>query len=286
MCVVGPMASTVDDLTVAYRLMARPDRSDPAQSLFAASQPIEPSARKYIGIYKEWLNQSTPAVLETVQKVIDHLTSKCGYQVAEIDIPFLVEAQMAHVATCLAEGADGACTWAADSTNGLSLLNAPNRITLSVASQTSAIDYLKYAQLRNVVMEHMAYLFGRFQNLLIVTPTSPLPGWPIHEGDQARGFMDGNLSVLNMTYCWLANTTGLPAVTCPAGFVDAEQGEGKLPVGIMAVGKWGAEEQLLGFAKETEEYLNSFYPGGRLRPAEWADVIKLAKERARDGRKD
>jgi len=272
------MASTVDDMTIAYRLMAQPDPEDPTQAMFSPSTRPDPSAKKYIGIHREWLKRSTPEVLKTVQNVIDYLTSKRGYEVVDIQLPYLVEGQLAHVATCLNEGLNDVRSKA---TNGLSMINAPNRLMMAVASQGRATDYIKYAQLRHVIMAHMAFLYERYPGLLIVTPTVPVAGWPVHNGDQAYGFTDGNISVLCMTYCWFANSTGLPAVTCPAGYVDAEQGEGKLPVGIMAAAEWGAEEQLLGFAKDTEAYLNEVYPGGRLRPAEWADVIELAKERAR-----
>jgi hypothetical protein len=45
----------------------------------------------------------------------------------------------------------------------------------------------------------------------------------------------------------------------------------------MAMGEWGSEEQLLGWAAEAETYLHDTYPGGRRRPDEWVDVLALAK---------
>ena len=46
----------------------------------------------------------------------------------------------------------------------------------------------------------------------------------------------------------------------------------------MAMGEWGAEEHLLSWAKDTEAYLNVVWANGRVRPQEWADVVKLATE--------
>ena len=80
-----------------------------------------------------------------------------------------------------------------------------------------------------------------------------------------------------MLYTFLANMTGLPAVSAPVGYVDPEQGEGRLPIGLMAVGEWGCEEQLLGWAKEVEDYLHEKYDGGRVRPKSWLDVLRAAK---------
>jgi Asp-tRNA(Asn)/Glu-tRNA(Gln) amidotransferase A subunit family amidase len=60
--------------------------------------------------------------------------------------------------------------------------------------------------------------------------------------------------------------------------VEPDAGEGRLPVGLMAMGEWGAEEQLLEWAGETEEYLHGGVEGGRARPAEWVDVIERAIE--------
>ena len=278
MSIVGPAASTPDDLAITYRVMSQPDPDDPTQSLFAPSMAPDPSAKKYIGIHRKWLNQTEPRVMQVVQKAIDYLTAEKGYEVVEIDIPCLREGQLAHSATCLTEGTDDIRTFARDGSNWLPALSYSNQVLLSLGSHCQAVDFLKYSQIRQLIMRHMAYLFETYPGLLVVTPTLPLAGVPIHPGDQRFGVSDANRTVLSMTYCWLANTTGCPAVTCPAGYLDPDQGEGPLPVGIMATGEWGAEEQLLGFAKETEAYLNDVYPGGRKRPAEWADVFKLAKE--------
>jgi Asp-tRNA(Asn)/Glu-tRNA(Gln) amidotransferase A subunit family amidase len=65
-------------------------------------------------------------------------------------------------------------------------------------------------------------------------------------------------------------------VSAPIGYVEPDAGEGRLPIGIMAMGEWGAEEQLLQWARETEEYLHTVV--GRVRPDEWVDMVDVDKE--------
>jgi Asp-tRNA(Asn)/Glu-tRNA(Gln) amidotransferase A subunit family amidase len=278
MAIIGPMAATAADLTIAYRFMAQPNPDDPDQNLFALSTPPDPSAKKYVGICRDWLSNASPEVLTIFNQTLTHLTTTLNYEPIDIKLPFLRQGQVAHAATCLTEAASDARNRAPSPSRYLHLLNYPNRILISTGSQTPAVDYLRYGQIRQVVMSHLAFLFQTYPGLLILSPTTPLPGWPIHPGDDRYGCSDGNMSIANMAFAWLANTSGCPAVSCPAGYVEARQGEGVLPVGVMAMGEWGAEEQLLAFAREREGYLNGVYPGGRRRPGEWADVIAMAKK--------
>lgn len=99
-----------------------------------------------------------------------------------------------------------------------------------------------------------------------------------------------------MQYAYLANFTGNPALTLPAGYLaplsspsssaDAG-GEGRVPVGLMAMTDWGGEETLLEFGYDGEEYLHAGLEGGRAEAGEerGVDVLGLARElRAKGGR--
>ncbi|KAK3393812.1 amidase signature domain-containing protein [Podospora didyma] len=280
MCVVGPACATAADLAIAYRIMAQPNPSHPDQGHFALSVPpsSSPSQKKYLGICREWVARSDADVLAVFDKAVHYLTSTLGYETVDIKLPYLREGKLAHAGTCVTEAADDAKARSSrGAANYLSLLSLPNRMLVGAGAQTPAADYLKYTQIRQVIMSHLAFLYEKYPDLLILTPTTPLAGMPIHPGDQKYGFSDGNNALKSMTYVWLANSSGCPAVSCPAGFVEPAQGDGRLPVGLMAMAEWGAEEQLLAFARDTETYLNETYPGGRVRPAQWADVLGLAK---------
>ena len=280
--VIGPMASTVSDLVIGYRVMSQPNPEDPDQHSLALSVPPAPDAKKYLGICREWLDQADPDVRSVYDAALKYLTEQAGYEAVDIKLAYLREGQLAHAATCLTEATNGCKTRVADwdRTRYLEPLNHHNALLISVASHTPAEDYLRWGQIRGVIMRHLAFLFEKYPGLLVLTPTTPVAGWPIHPGDEAYGTVDGNLSIRNMTYAWYANMSGCPAVTCPAGYVEPQQGEGTLPVGLMAMGEWGAEEQLLSFARDTEKYLNEVVPGGRRRPEQWLDVLGEARKGA------
>jgi Asp-tRNA(Asn)/Glu-tRNA(Gln) amidotransferase A subunit family amidase len=272
-CVTGPLAATVADLTLAYRIMAQPDPSCSRSGRFARSVPPSPSGPKVIGVYDDWWAHADPHVAAACRAAVDHLAKSNGYEVIQITIPHLPEAGIAHANTCVAEMADQARGRTVRRQDWLRLVNLPNRVIMSIAEQTDAQTYKRCQRLRGLIMRHLAFLFREHPGLLIVTPTSPLPGWPVAPGDDARGFMDANVTIDNMSYVFLANTSGCPAVSCPIGYVDPKVGQGKIPVGLMAMGEWGAEEQLLAWAGECEAYLRDAYPGGRVRPEGWLDVI-------------
>ncbi|KAH8734769.1 amidase signature domain-containing protein [Ilyonectria robusta] len=278
MCVTSPLAATVADLTIAYRIMSQPNPECPVQSRFALSIPPEPSAKKVMGIYRDWWNQADPRITEVCEKAVDYFANKCGYDIVDISIPYIQETQLAHSAICVTEMAEAARQRTPD---WLSLVGSANKVIMSVATKTPAADFLQYNALRELIMRHLAFLFQKHPGLLIMTPTSPMPGWPIVPGDEKYGMSDTNKTVRNMLYVFMANVTGTPALSAPVGYIDPVQGEGKLPVGLMATGEWGSEEQLLGWAREAEEYLHGGIEGGRRRPSDWLDVMGTVQKKTK-----
>ncbi|KAM0259975.1 hypothetical protein ACHAQJ_003068 [Trichoderma viride] len=272
-CVTGPLAANVADLTIAYRVMSQPDADCPTQGRFALSVPPSPSAKRIMGVYRDWFNKAEPPVREMCDRALDYFAAKRGYEIVDITIPLLSEGQVAHAGLCISEMAEKART---RTPNHLSLVGPANKIILSVGAQLSSADYLKVNCVRTLLMRHLAYLFQKYPGLLIMTPATPMTGWPRSDGDDVYGMSHTNISMKNMAYIFLANLTGTPSVSAPVGYVDPLQGEGKLPVGLVATGEWGSEEQLLAWAKEAEEYLHEEYPEGRRRPDSWADVMALA----------
>lgn len=273
MCVTAPMAATPADLTAAYRIMAQPDPSCSTQSLFAPSQPLPPSAKKTIGICRAWNERAAPSVREACDAAIAHYQT-LGYSVVDITLPHLREAQLAHGATCITEMASVHYARAPSVRAAHAMLAPQARVLVATGRQTPAGDYIAFQRLRELLMQHVAHLFSTHPNLLIVSPTTPLAGWPKDVGDESHGFSDANKSLENMLYVFLANVTGCPAVTAPVGYVEAAQGVGRVPVGLMAMGEWGSEEALLAWAREAGSYLDGL-EGGRRRPRAWVDVLDV-----------
>jgi len=268
--VLGPMASNMGDLEIAYRIMAKPDPNNASSSLFPppTSYSIPRSHPKILGIHKAWFDSADPPVLNACHDALSYYES-IGYTLVDITIPYLTEGQLAHALTILSEISSGI--------HHLKDLTAANKILLSVGKQSPASDFLLAQKMRNLLMQHLAFLFQSHPGLLIVTPTTPLAGWYISGGsaDLKHGVCDANMSVRNMEYVWLANFTGCPAISVPVGRVQAKEGEGRIPVGLMAMAQWGAEDDLIEWGKAGETWA---WESGRMGRAEgWVDVLDVAK---------
>ncbi|KAJ5551794.1 Amidase [Penicillium sp. DV-2018c] len=289
--VLGPMASSIDDLALAYRTMAvpAPASEDPISSQFPHPTPLSPNTNKpkTIGIVRDWIDRAEKPVRVVLDRALDYYR-KHGYEIIDIEIPYLPEGQRAHVLTIMAEIASGV------DASKIKHLTAPNKVLVSMGMyQITAQDLLAAQRLRNLLMTHLSYLFKIHPGLLIVTPTTPIPGWHIDggEADLARGLSDGKSSVRNMEYVWLANFMGCPAISCPAGYTA----DGGVPIGIMAMGEWGTEEELIAFARDGEGILDlptgatsedtgvASADKGLRTPSDdlsvWEDIIAQAKEK-------
>ncbi|KAF4125053.1 Asp-tRNAAsn/Glu-tRNAGln amidotransferase A subunit or related amidase [Geosmithia morbida] len=282
MAVRGPLAASVADLRIAYRLMSQPDPASAVQRLFATSRRPGPDAERVMGVYRDWWADADPEVVRICDAAVEHLASKRGYRVVDISIPHVAEARTAHQVLCITEMAELHRRRAAgDPAGWTGLVGAANRMVLSVGMRTPSADYLKCNALRELMMRHVASLFREHPGLLVVTPTSPMVGWPRDPAEEAYGCSDTNRTVRNMMYIFLSNMTGAPSVSAPAGYARPPagrgEGDGTLPIGLMAMGEWGAEEQLLDWAAEVEDYLLGSYEGGRRLPETWFDVLGEAE---------
>ncbi|KAL8643643.1 MAG: hypothetical protein Q9226_008219, partial [Calogaya cf. arnoldii] len=156
--VMGPIASNMTDLELAYRILATPDPSNPISSLFSppSTSPSSRKRPKIIGICNPWFSTSDPSVLAACNLALDHYTS-LGYETISISLPYLHEAQLAHALTILTEISTPNTT-----PSILSSLNPANKILLSVGALTPANDFLRAQKLRAVLMSHLAFLWKEY----------------------------------------------------------------------------------------------------------------------------
>lgn len=270
----GPMASNIDDLALAYRVMAQPDplskngRAFPNPLALDTTFTNRKAGKKYLGLVKYWIDRSDSNVLNMFNAAIEHYVSHHGYEVVEIDMPLLPQGQKAHAMTILSEARAGFTT------SELKQLSWHNQLLLNVAgSHASAQDFIGAQKLRHLQMAHLAWLWDTYPGLLILTPTTPAAGWKIAKPSDVTsgyGVSDGDMSLRSMEYVFLANWTGAPAISIPMGWTADEN----VPVGLMAMGEWGSEEQLLAFGKEGESLLKD--SGGIRRPKgenQWFDLL-------------
>ena len=269
--VLGPMASNMADLEYAYRIMAIPNPSDSISSIFPLPVPKPNKQGRVIGICKPWFDLADPPVLNACHAAISHFETS-GYKVVDITIPYLSEGQLAQAITILSEISAGVAD--------VSGLTSANKILISVGKHTPASDFLLAQKMRNLLMQHLAFLFEQHPGLLIVTPTTPNAGWHIAGGaaDLKAGVSDANMSVRTMTYVWLANFSGCPAISIPVGRADAKEGKGKIPVGLMAMAEWGGEDSLIEWGRLGEQWAWEEGEERVGKPENWVDVMKLAKD--------
>lgn len=265
--VFGPLAFRMNDLEIAYRIMATPDPNDtPSSQFLPPIPPTHPGDHpKVLGIYKPWFDSADPPVLNHCNAALSYYQA-AGYTLIDISLPYLPEGQLAHAMTILAELSSGI--------QDMTGLTPANKILLSVGKHTPATDFLLAQKLRQLLMQHLAFLFRRHPGLLVISPTTPIPGWHISAGDAdlKYGVSDANMSLRNMEYVWLANFTGCPALSIPVGMAKPKQGTGDIPVGLMAMGEWGAEDTLFEWGRIGEKW--AWNEERVSRPGTWADVFE------------
>lgn len=265
----GPLASCMADLDVAYRVLAQPDPENCPSSLFAPPRTCKGPRKKVLGICRRWFDRADSVVHAACQSAVEYFQSQLGYEVVDVGIPLLQEGQLAHAMTILAEAAAALTTSVYD-------LTPANRMLISVARQIPATDLLLAQRVRNLLMQHLAFLFRKHPGLIIVTPTTPNAGWPIEPADIPYGVSDANMQLRNMEYVWLANFTGIPCIQFPVGYTDGIGGNGKVPIGLSGQSEWGSEDALIKFGYDGEKWLLEGCAGGKLRPEAWVDTLKLS----------
>ena len=193
--------------------------------------------KKYLGVYQDWLNRSDPDVLKMFNNAVDHLVTSKGYEVVQITIPFIPEGQKAHALTILSE--IRSFVTAAD----ISKLTYANQILLNVAgSHATAQDFLYAQRLKYLQMSHLQWLWEKYPDMLVVTPTTACAGWKIKKPSDVTGYgvSDGDMSLRSMEYVYLANWTGCPAISCPMGYSEDD-----VPVGFMVFPPFLASTSML-----------------------------------------
>ena len=295
-CVVGPMATNIADLAIGYSIMAAPNPVDQPSAFFPP--PLSPlhapilnvvPPKRTIGIYQAWFDSAESSVLSRCTDILDKYKSY-GWDFVPITVPLLSLGQKAHAMTILSEISSSAASLPTASTqSGKSVFSPANRVLLSIAKQTPAQDFILAQKLRNLLMQHLSYLFQKHPGMIIVTPTTPNLGWRIQDkNDLSYGLSDADMSLRTMEYVWLANFVGCPALSVPValiemdGMVDGIRGknEGRIPIGLMGMGEWGNELGVLEWGKDGEgilinegESILDWRPKGQ-----WVDVFKLADE--------
>ncbi len=107
---LGPIGATVQDVTLAYALLAGPDPNDPT----SCHQPLPTldNINKLdlsdltLGVYRPWFNHASASMVAGCEAMLETL-QRLGAQTRDITIPELEAARIAHVVTISSEMATG-----------------------------------------------------------------------------------------------------------------------------------------------------------------------------------
>ena len=103
------------------------------------------------------------------------------------------------------------------------------QISLSALGRMSAAEYGDAMRLRVGLRQEVAEAFRRID--LLALPTHPKTAARVTDEEMKTGFVDSTVLGALCRYVFLANLTGLPALTCPVG----KDPDG-LPIGLQLVG--------------------------------------------------
>lgn len=242
---VGPMARTVRDLELGYRIMHGPDGHD-GFATAAADYDTGTGAAAPAELRVGWFTDSglgpvDPEVAQTVRAAAEALAS-AGVHVEEVDIPALHRDNplalfnLQHVMElkpAMAEATAG---------------HEDERFTMSKAMlatpDTSVEDYVAAEQGFERIRDAYAEYFTRFDALLL--PVLPIPA---HEHDKTEFVIDGQTvdATHIQTFTVQFNITGMPALSMRFGTSD----DG-LPIGVQIAGPWHAESTVFAVASLLE----------------------------------
>ncbi|MCX6031562.1 MAG: amidase [Chloroflexi bacterium] len=249
---LGPIGATVEDVALAYGLMAGPDPADPNSQhqpdVTLAGWNTADLHGLTLGIYRPWFEHATPAVVAACEAMVAHFT-QAGARVREIVIPELDAMRLAHVLTILSEMAASM----ANRREELGRLGASVRTTLALTTAFTSADYIRAQRMRT---RALAIFDGVFQEVdAIITPATAITAPLIPTRDAAGGWSDLSADTEVMRYVFPGNLAGLPALSFPVGYDEAG-----LPIGMQAMGRHWAEATLLRIAYVAEQHVQRQRP--------------------------
>jgi Asp-tRNA(Asn)/Glu-tRNA(Gln) amidotransferase A subunit family amidase len=250
---LGPLTATATDAALAYAALAGPDPKDPV-SLHQPAPDLTgwdnlDLSGVCLGVYPPWFEHATGEVVRICQGLLNRL-QEMGARVREIAIPDLEAARVAHVVTIAAEMCQALAHTAGEHgrDHGLAV-----RMSLALAREFTALDYIQAQRIRTRTMAHFAKAMEVVD--AIVTPTTAMVAPPIPEAALRHGDSDLTSVLEIIRFVTPANLTGLPAISFPAGYSEAG-----LPVGMQAIGRPWEEPVLLRLALAAEQVVERRAP--------------------------
>ncbi|NOK17573.1 amidase [Corallococcus carmarthensis] len=242
---VGPLGLTVDDVAAVYAIVSGADGHDVA----SRQQPphhlsgYEDGALKGIrlGICTPYFDDADPDVVARCREAVRALTD-AGATVVELPAPDLNTILWTHSCIILSEMAEAMLPQVKARA---SVFGLDSRTNLALGRHFRATDLIHALRHRHRLTRELLALMADVD--VIVTPTTASTAPAIPEAALPAG--ESNLPVVDalMRFIRLANLTGCPALSVPAGFDRAG-----LPVGVHLMGRPYEEHLLLRLGRVVE----------------------------------
>ncbi|MBN2354924.1 amidase [candidate division KSB1 bacterium] len=249
----GPLAATVHDLVLSYATIAGQDDND---ALTRSQPPVTlPDLKSFrmknmvLGVYWPWFRHADKAIVSACEKRLADF-EQMGATIREITLPELEALRVAHTITIASEMTSAMARYYKRHRKDF---NFDTRINLALARTFTARDYLLAQRLRTRAMSYFSRALEQVN--AIITPATACVAPPIRKDALKYGESDLTMLSEAMRYAIAANFTGLPAITFP---VDYDPNG--LPIGMQAIGRPWAEDDLLAIAYKSEGLLKRVKP--------------------------
>ncbi|HEX8705623.1 MAG TPA: amidase [Myxococcaceae bacterium] len=239
---VGPMGLTIDDVAAMYALLAGPDGHDVVSGM---QPPHHLSGYEHaglegvrLGICWPYFEDADAEVVARCKEAVKALTD-AGARVVEIPPPDLNTVLWTHSCIILSEMAEAMLP------QRTSEFGLDSRANLAIGRHFRATDLVHALRHRHRLTRELLSLMADVD--VIVTPSTATTAPAIPEAALPAG--ESNLPVVDalMRFIRLANLTGSPALSVPAGFDNAG-----LPVGVHLMGRPYEEHLLLRLGRVVE----------------------------------
>jgi len=242
---VGPLGQTVADVAAAYAIVAGADAADPATLAQPAPHLDGLEERSLnglrLGICWPYFEDADPDVVARCKEAVRALT-EAGATVVEVPPPDLNTILWSHSCIILSEMRDALRPHIEADVTRFAL---DTRTNLAIAAHFGSADLVHAMRHRTRLTRETLALMKNIDAM--VTPTTGITAPPIPELSLPDG--ESNLPVVDalMRYVRLANLSGLPAISVPAGY-DAKG----LPVGVQLMARAYEENLLLRMGRVIE----------------------------------
>ena len=255
--VVGPLATTVDDITTVMDVIAGRDLKDSTTVDIKSSSPTQ--APKKVGVVKEWLQDGVERdVLDAVKSAIDGLVSK-GYEVEEVSMPALTHSLAVYYILVPAEIASNLARYdgvrygvrpegvndlqdmfTMTRSNGFMPENKRRILMGNYVLSSGYYDayFTKAAKVRTLIVNEFAKVFETYD--LLIGPVAPATAFALgqKQHDPLSMYLADQMTVS-------ASLAGLPSVSVPIQTTG-------LPVGLQIIGKRMDDAKVLALASELD----------------------------------